>query len=272
MRKRLLVVVLVSFILPSLRAQSYTSNLTFQKNQYTVAGVQVPFEEDVVTAAVVDYMARKGFKDTRYKDFVVFRSVPLDSNTAVFSDAYFIINRKSRSEKDISIINLLPVKKGQTLLPANVEDSSFISSAIVFLDSLKPYILNYSLQQEILGKQATLGKVKAKMVNLKNDSGDIAKKIRGYELDLLENKNDQDKQTRELNNISTGDQSALAKAHKRMDKLLNKQTDYEKKLRNAKVDAYKNKKDLEAQQSLFDKESQASEALKRRQQNLGVTP
>ena len=252
------------------QSQSYNSSLSFQKNKYTVATIQVPFETDVVTSAVKDYMSRKGFKDSKYKDFVVFRSVPLDSGSAVFSDAYFNINRKSRSEKDISVISLLPVKKGQTLLPASAEDSSFISSSLLFLDSLRPYILSYSLHQEILTQQETLGKINSKITDLKNDSGDIAKKIRGYEGDLAENRNDQDKQTREINNISVGNQSALAKAHKRMDKLMNRQTDYEKKLRNAREDLAKNRNALETQRSLADKESQTMDSLKLRKQNLGL--
>ena len=272
MRKPLLFLLPAVFVITSLKAQlqSYNSNLTFQKNQYTVAAIQVPFDEDVVTSAIKDYMSRRGFKDAKYKDFVVFRSVPLDSATNIFSDAYFNINRKSRSEKDISVISLLPVKKGQTLLPASAEDSSFISSSLVFLDSLRPYILSYSLHQEILAQQETLGKINSKITDLKNDSGDIAKKIRGYEGDLAENKNDQDKQTREINNISVGNQSALAKAHKRMDKLMNRQTDYEKKLRNAREDQAKNRRALETQRSLADRESQTMDSLKLRKQNLGL--
>jgi hypothetical protein len=252
------------------QAQSYSSNLTFQKNQYTAATIQVPFEEDVVSSAIKDFMSRKGFKDSKYKDFVVFRSVPLDSASGVFSDAYFTINRKSRSEKDLSVVSLLQVKKGQTLAPAAVEDSSFLTSTLRFLDTLKPYILSYSLNQEILAKQQTLGKINSKITDLKNDSGSIAKKIRGYENDLMENKNDQDKQTREINNISTGDQGALVKANKKMGKLLDKQTDYEKKLRNAKDDLVKNSKSLEEQRALADKESQVLDALKLRKQNIGV--
>jgi hypothetical protein len=49
--------------LTSLNAQSYKSSYTFQKIPYTVASVQVPYDEDVVTEAVKDYMLGKGYKD-----------------------------------------------------------------------------------------------------------------------------------------------------------------------------------------------------------------
>ena len=269
MRKLLLSGTFTIFTLTSLRAQSYNSNLDFQKNKYAVAAIQIAFDQDVVTAAIRDYMSRKGFKDSHYKDFIIFRSVPLD-NAAGLTDTYFNISRKSRSEKDLTVVNLLPVKRNQTLLPGSVEDSSFISMAKVFLNSLKPFVVHYSFQQEIISQQQVVAKAQTKLIRLKNDSGDIATKIRGYESDLAENKNDQDKQQKEIAITSSGDHSALAKAQSRMDKLLNKQATLEKKLRNSREDAYKNKKELEAQQDLLNKESQSLDSLKERQKNLGL--
>jgi uncharacterized coiled-coil DUF342 family protein len=129
-------------------------------------------------------------------------------------------------------------------------------------------ILSYTTQQQIQAEQKTLDKIKSKLVDLKNDSGDIAKKIRSYEGDLQQNKIDQDKQTKVINNTASGDQDGLSKAHKKMNKLLDNQTDYEKKVRNYKADLEQNSKDRETQQALFDKESQSMEALKQRHQDL----
>ncbi|HEY4935767.1 MAG TPA: hypothetical protein VII44_04270 [Puia sp.] len=54
---------------------------------------------------------------------------------------------------------------------------------------------------------------------------------------------------------------------------MNNQTDYEKKLRNAKASLEKNTQDRATQQSLLEKETQALEAFKKRHQDLGtVTP
>lgn len=266
MRKLIPTTVFAVLALFTVNAQSYSSNLSFQKNQYAVAAIQIPFEEDVVTDAVKDFMSRKGSKDAKYKDFIVFRSVALDSS-AVLTDAYFNINRKNRSEKDVTIINLLPVKKNQTLVPGNT-DSLLLSAAMAYLDSLKPFIMHYSVQQEIKSQQQVFSKAQSKLSRLKNDSGDIAKKIRGYGDDLADNKNDQEKQQKEIAIISTGDHAAIAKAQSRMDKLLNRQADLEKKLRNAKDDAEKNRKNLESQQDTLNKESQMLDSLKVRQKNL----
>jgi len=190
--------------------------------------------------------------------------VPLDNASTTYSDAYFNIVKKSRSEKDITTITLIPVKKEATLAPATEEDSAYISRSMVFLDSMVHQIHHYSLTQQIQIQQKALDKTSAKLISLKNDSGDIAKKIRNYESELAQNKTDQAKQTTVISSTATGDQDALAKAHKKMDKLLDNQADYEKKLRNYKADLENNTKDRATQQGLFDKESQSLEALKQR--------
>ena len=165
-------------------------------------------KKTLVTDAVKDYMSRKGYKDAHYKDFICIQVCPAGrSSRRPLSDAYFNINQKSHTEKDITIISLLPVKKGETLVPANAEDSSFIRMSMAYLDSMRYNILSYSLKQQIAAQQKIVDKIKAKMLDLKNDSGDIAKKIRSYDSDLQQNKKDQEKQTREISKMSTGDEA-----------------------------------------------------------------
>lgn len=269
MRKFLFILLPGFCMLSVVKGQSYKSSYLFQKNNYPVAAIQVPFGEDVVTDAVKDYMNSKGYKDAHYKDFIVFRDVPIQGGSIILSDAYFTINKKSHAEKDVTIISLIPVKKGETLSPIS-EDSAAMNSSLAYLDSLVNRVHRYSLQQMILAQQKTLDKTKSKLLSLKNDSGDIAKKIRNYETELAENKTDQEKQTRLINKTATGDQETLSKAHKKMDKLLNDQTDYEKKIRNYKADLEQNTQDRQTQQAMFENQNQALDALKQRYQSVGA--
>jgi hypothetical protein len=264
MRNHLLLFSATLLFSVSLNAQAYKTTYTFQKNTYEAAAIQVPYEENVVTEAVKDYMNGKGYKDGHFKDFIVFRSVPLENGSAVYSDAYFNITKKNRSEKDITVITLIPVKKEATLSTTTEEDSSYVLKSMALLDSMVHQIHHYSLTRQIQIQQKALDKTGARLISLKNDSGDITKKIRNYEGELVQNKNDQTKQTTVINSTATGDQDALAKAHKKMDKLLDNQADYEKKLRNYKADLENNTKDRATQQTLYDKESQSLDALRQR--------
>ncbi|HEY4965206.1 MAG TPA: hypothetical protein VII28_02355 [Puia sp.] len=268
MRNFLLIFFLALILIPVAKAQSYKGSYSFQKNQYPAAAIQVSYEEDVVTDAVKAYMTRKGYKDAHYKDFIVYRSVPLTEEPASTVDAYFNINQKSHAEKDVTIISLIPVKKGETLIPANEEDSAYIRMAVAFLDSMRYNILSYSLKQQIAAQQKSVDKIKSKMLDLKNDSGDIAKKIRSYDSDLQQNKKDQEKLTRDISKMSTGDEAGLAKAHKKMDKLLDGQTDYEKKIRNYKADLEKNTENRSTEHSIFETANGQLESLQKRLENL----
>ena len=60
----------------------------------------------------------------------------------------------------------------------------------------------------------------------------------------------------------------LAKAHKKMDKLMDDQTDYEKKLRNYKADLEKNTEDRSTEQSIYETANSQLESLKKRLENL----
>jgi len=268
MRNFLLLLFFSLILFPAVHAQSYNGSYSFQKNQYPAAAIQVSYEEDVVTDAVKAYMLRKGYKDAHFKDFIVYRSVPLTEEPSSTVDAYFNINQKSHAEKDVTIISLIPVKKGETLVPANEEDSSFIRMAVTYLDSMRYNILSYSLKQQIAAQQKTVDKIKSKMVDLKNDSGDIAKKIRSYDSDLQENRKDQEKLTRDISKMSTGDEAGLAKAHKKIDKLMDNQTDYEKKLRNYKAGLEKNTEDRSTEQSIFETANGQLESLRKRLETL----
>ncbi|HVY76416.1 MAG TPA: hypothetical protein VG890_16415 [Puia sp.] len=269
MRRLYLVLFTVSLTVSAI-AQSYPSSMTFQKNKYSVATIQVPFEAYLVNDGVKDYMSRKGLKSTGYKGFTVYRSVPFDSTGQVLGDAYFNIESKSRSEKDITYINLIPVKKDQPLLPANVDDSAGMNRALSFLNRVKPYLINYAYEQQIHDQEEAVAKTQSKLSRLKNDSGDIASKIRNYQNNLKDNKNDQDQATRDIQNAGS-DPAALSKANKKMSKLQDRQNDYEKRLRNAQTDADENRKDLSDQQSLLQKQSQTLDALKQKQQSASAS-
>jgi hypothetical protein len=268
MRNFLTCLIFLLFSLQTANAQSYKSSLLFQKTNYPVAAIQVPYDDDVVANAVKDYMAARGFSESHYKSFLVFRSVPLENGSASVVDAYFNIERKSHAEKDITVVSLLPVKKGETLVPANAEDSSFVRLSVIYLDSMRYNMLSYSIKQQILAQQKIVNKIKSKQLDLKNDSGDIAKKIRGYESDLQQNKKDQEKLTKEISSTATGDEAALAKAHKKMDKLMDSQTDYEKKIRNYKADLEKNTEDRATESSVYETANNQLDALKKRLENL----
>src|SRR6476620_5015337 len=73
----------------------------FQKTQQPAAVITLPYQDDVVEKAIADYMSRKGIKGNSSNGYKLYRNYKLGTSDQP-SDLYFKVDRKSRSEKDIS--------------------------------------------------------------------------------------------------------------------------------------------------------------------------
>jgi hypothetical protein len=211
-----------------------------------------------------DYMAKKGAKSTGMKGFTVFRSVRLNDADSALTDLYFRTEPKSRQEKDLTLLTLLPVRKNQDILTRPSGDSMMMASARTFLDSLAPSLETYDINVQRNKQEALLQKARKKLDGLVNDQTDLEKKIRRLEADLDENKKEQVKQVGDLqSNIKAGDDDKR-KNQRKLRRLLDDEGSLEKKLRNAKSDLDQNKIDQRQQQAEVDKQQQVLEGIRSR--------
>jgi len=266
MRKILPLLVLVFFCQFETWSQAFPSSIDFQKTRQSGAAIQVPYASGTVEDAVKEYMAKKGYKSSSTKGFMVFRSAPLDSVDTDLSDLYFSVERKSRKESDVTIITLLPAKKNEDLLAHPQTDSSRTERARSFLNNMVPQIDAYQVQLQVNSQTEVLKKAEKKLNNLMSDQNDLNKKIRRLQSDSAQNKKDQVKEAAELQANVNADDDTKRKNHKRMDKLLDQEGDLAKKLRNTLSDLDQNKRDVVAQQQELDKQRLSLDAIRARQQ------
>jgi hypothetical protein len=212
-------------------------------------------------------MAKKGYKSADSKGFVVFRGASLDSTGTDLSDLYFTIERKSRKEKDITLITLLPAKKNEDLLTRSQTDSTRIDKARSFLDNMVPYIDAHHVQLQINDQTDVVKKAEKKMNSLLSDQNDLNKKIRRLQEDSTQNKKDQVKAAADIQVNINADDKTKQKSQKKMRNLLDDEGDLAKKLRNTRADLDQNKRDQITQQQELDKQKQVLEAVKARQKN-----
>jgi len=135
---KIFLICLSIFSAGALSAQSYEGKIDYQKTQQPVAMIQLPHSKGDVEDALKVYMAKKGAKSSGMKGFTVFRSVHLNDSDSSISDLYFMTGAKSRQEKDITVLTLLPVKKNQDILTRTPGDDALIASARSFLDRPRP--------------------------------------------------------------------------------------------------------------------------------------
>jgi hypothetical protein len=256
---------LVVFNAGAIYAQSYEGTIEYRKTQQSVAVVQLPCSRTAVEDGLSRYMAGKGAKSSGMKNFTVFRSVRLSDADTVLSDLYFTAEPKSRQEKEVTLLTLLPVKKNQDILARTDGDKALLTEARSFLDSLAPSLEAYGISLQEKDQEGLLQKARKKMDGLINDQADLDKKIRRLEEDLERNKKDQAKEAADLKaNISANDDDKN-KNQRKLRKLLDDEGDLQKKLRKAKSDLDQNRIDQRQQQAEVDRQQQSLDGIKARQ-------
>ncbi|HLX92233.1 MAG TPA: hypothetical protein VKR32_11145 [Puia sp.] len=240
--------------------QAYDSKLDYQKSSISVASIELAYPQDVSEDAIKDYMSKHGTKNSSSKGFTVYRGAKLDSADANACDLYFKVERKKK-EKDISVISLFAAPLNSEI---PVKDSAFNpqpDKAKAFLNNLSPFIGAYDLEVQINAQQEVLKKAQKKYNNLKNEQGDLEKKLRKLQDELNQNKVDQATQSQIVQNSVNQDAEAAKKANKKLTKLLDDQTSLEKKQRNTQLDLDDNKKEQDTRQQEVAKQQSTLDAL-----------
>lgn len=173
-------------------------SIEFQKTTQPAAVIELPYPEDVVEKAVSDYMSRKGSKGSDSKGFKTYKSFKLRDSQDGGNDLYFKIDRKSRKEKEITIVSVVVGKSGEDIKTRSAPDNNSIDGAKDLLNDMVESIDAYNLEVQIQGQDDVVKKAQKKFDGLVDDQKDYEKKIKNLEDKLEQNKRDQEKQQSEI--------------------------------------------------------------------------
>lgn len=246
-------------------AQAYLGQVDYKKTSQQAAVIKLPYNAGPVMDALKDFMLTKGYKKSDASGFTIYRGVALDSADTDGSDLYFISAPVSRKEKDMTVLSLLPAKKNEDLAVRTLADSARLDKARVFLDSLAIFTDAYNIRLQAGTLQGALKKAQQKMTALLNDQTDLQKKIRRLQADLDQNKNDQIKAVSDLQTNISADEDTKKKSQKKVNKLMDEQGSLEKKIRNTQLALDQNRTNQTQQQAELEKQQQALDAVKARQ-------
>lgn len=186
-----------------------TSDMLIEFNGGKYPGHIIEFNTtpELVEEAVKDQFNSQGVKPKSIKDFLVYRSVRIPSIDPVnVVDAFIKVERKSRKEKDQTIVYLITTKPGE--ISDNKVKSDGTASAVgtatyaggTFLQALHPSVEIKKHNKQVQDKEEEIAKAEKKMRNLLDDQSSLEKKIKQYQKDLEDNKKAQEAQTAELAN------------------------------------------------------------------------
>jgi hypothetical protein len=247
---------------PAVFGQSYLGQSSKGKPVQAAALLRLAFNTNQVETALKAYLTQKGYGSSNTHGYILSRGVPLaDGNQ---SDLYFSTSTPDSKAKDLTVLTLIPAKPNQDMKAGTFVDSSKLDAARVFLDSLAGFVSTYNTGVLITNQQDALVKAQKKLGQLRNDSSDYETRLRGLQSDLAQNKSDQTKASADIQSYAGDDTDKKLKYQNRLNKLLEKQSTVEKKIRNTQSDLDETKANIVRQQTLVDQSQATLDAYKQR--------
>jgi hypothetical protein len=168
------------------------------KGDKVAATIELPYPVEEVEAAIAEHFSKKGGKSDKSKGFQIFRSMKLRDEDVELNDLHFKVERKSRKEKDISIVYLLVGRPSENVGLRSSVDRHKIDEAKQFLSQLTPSVESHHLEKQIGDQEEVMKKASRKQLALIDEQKELEEKIKNLQQKLEQNKIDQQKQSEEL--------------------------------------------------------------------------
>lgn len=175
-------------------AQVYEGKVSYQKSEQPALIMEYNYPPDLVESTIKQKLDKLGLKSKSSKGFLVYSNAIINDISSSPLDYAFKVERKSRKEKNVSLVYL--VISGANALSA--DNSSANSNGKYFLGNLTPDIESSSLEVDIKTQEETLTKAEKKYKTLQDDKSDMEKKMRKLQDDIKSNEKDQENQVKEL--------------------------------------------------------------------------
>ncbi|MBL0145717.1 MAG: hypothetical protein IPP48_08125 [Chitinophagaceae bacterium] len=136
-------------------AQSRTTTVEFQKINRQAIINEFPFAEKTTRNAIDEKFEKMGYKGKDVKGYVVYRGVSLANIGPDSYDLYFMVDRKSKKEKDIAVVTML-ISKGFDSFLSDSTGTNVMNNGKRYLDSLISVIAAYDLELQIKDQEDAL--------------------------------------------------------------------------------------------------------------------
>jgi hypothetical protein len=201
MKRNLLVTLFsLSVFIAQSQIEAREGKLSIKKSEKNTAVIELPYPPEVVEEAIRKQFALSGIKPDKSNGFQVFRAVKLEEFDDELSDLYFKVDRKSKKEKNVSVVNLIVAKRGEDIAAKSVDNAYTGSGGIRFLNNITPSVESHNLNVEIEKQDEVVKKSEKKLEQLQEEQLEMEKKIKKMQEKLEENKKNQEKQAEEIIN------------------------------------------------------------------------
>ncbi len=197
--KRLILILAICAAPVLLFSQSRITEAEYQKIPRPALINDLPFPSKTIENAIDDAFIKSGYKGSTSKGFTIYKGVRKQELGPDAYDLYFMVERKSRKESDISTVTMM-ISKGFDAFVSKSSDEQVFNNAQKYLDSLRNTVAAYDLEMQISEQESELKSAEKKYESLLDEEKDLEKKKKKLEDQLADNKKEQQKQSGELEN------------------------------------------------------------------------
>jgi hypothetical protein len=204
--KRTIFFLLTAFIFSSvISAQAYEGTVEYDKKKQACIIIEYAFPPDATEGAIVQKMEKMGYRAkeakglfTSDKGFRNYKAAIINDISSASMDYVVKVERKSRKDKDESVLYLILFKNGNNVLSSSEDDLK--SKAKSFLDDLQPEVEAFNLELQITSQQEVVIKAGKKLKNLQDEKESMEKKIIKLQDDIKQNIKDQGDTQKDIEN------------------------------------------------------------------------
>lgn len=201
MKKLLLFsVVLLGSLLASAQPTPSEARVKFIDKEKRAASFEVPYSSEIVEKAIEDRMARKGSRPESVRGYTLYRGVKLHDGSSERADFYFKVDRKSRRDKNSSMVYVFAVNPNDNAHSAETTDTH-VEASKEFLGTLIPAIEAKDVDNNIASQSNEISVAEKKLKKLQDDYAELEKKMKALTDKMDENKRNQDLQTAEIEKL-----------------------------------------------------------------------
>jgi len=176
----------------------------YNGQKYPCYIVEYNLPPDEAENVIKNKLRAEGYNSDKSKGYLVYRNVKLkELNPDEAQDVLFKIDRKSRKEKDKSLVTIITAKAG--LIPEDkvkgakmVADIEPSTNTTDFINSFQSGIDQQSYNLAVSAQEDEVADAQKKLKKLQDTQVKLEKKIKDYQSDLEANKKDQETQTNEI--------------------------------------------------------------------------
>ena len=188
-------------------AQAYEGKIEYDKKKQAAFVIEFSYSPDAVENAFDQKMQKLGFKGkeekglfNKDKGFVVYKNAYITDISDKRMDYVVEVERKSRKEKDESVLYLIVLDdKGENAMTGFSQ--SDIDKAKLFLNNMQPDVEAADLELQIKDQENTVAKAVKKLNDLQKDKENLEKKLSDNAKDQENTQKDIDNQRNTLENL-----------------------------------------------------------------------